>query len=340
MGNTVLVSNDFHSLLSKQQREILESYMLHESITWTTVLSKVYPTIKDQEFLVNLIKNHKNGTNAPVTLASKTQETYNRPKINVTPEEMKPAALPSFVNTDAKRTLYMTFIQAMMPAPIETQTPKAAAINNTDGNKYKSATWAQLYLTPTRKDNCICTKGTSISSYFSNPKKAVHTLFNWFKADVKDSDLNAINYIESFKQPMELAESIRRACYTRGITLKRGTKEFVDVFACTEPEDNPTLIVAEAKVHETHEKDEMGTPQDEQFTVLLLLYQTEPHLCLPFSNTYMNLHLGNMIRKKDYKKSETIEKYMKNNVNHKLVPIQNGPPGKHTIERQLQLKAY
>ena len=54
----------------------------------------------------------------------------------------------------------------------------------------------------------------------------------------------------------------------------------------------------------------------------------------------MNLHLGNMIRKKDYKKSETFEKYMKNNVNHKLVPIQNGPPGTHTLEWQLQLKAY
>ena len=139
---------------------------------------------------------------------------------------------------------------------------------------------------------------------------------------------------------MELAESIRLACHTRGITLKRGTKQFADVFACTEPEYNPILIVAVAKVHETYKKDEMGTPVDKQFTVLLLLYQTEPHSCLPFSNTNMNLHLGNMIRKKDYKKSVTFKKYMKKNVNHKLVPIQNEPPGKHTIERVLQLKAY
>ena len=139
---------------------------------------------------------------------------------------------------------------------------------------------------------------------------------------------------------MELAESIRLACHTRGITLKRGTKEFANVFACTEPEYNPILIVAAAKVHETYEKDEMGTPVDEQFTVLLMLYQMEPHLCLPFSSTNMYLHLGNMIRKKDYKKFGTFEKYMKNNVNQKLVPIQNGPPGKHTIERQLQLKSY
>ena len=111
------------------------------------------------------------------------------------------------------------------------------------------------------------------------------------------------------------------------------------MFAYTEPAYNPILIVAVATVH-AHQRNEIGTLVDERFTVLLLLYQMELHLCLPFSNTHMNLHLGNMIRKKDYKKSKTFEKYMKNNVNHKLVPIKNRPPGKHTIERQLQLKAY
>ena len=112
------------------------------------------------------------------------------------------------------------------------------------------------------------------------------------------------------------------------------------MFACTELENNPILIVAVAKVHETYEKGEVGTPRDEHFTILLLLYQTEPHVCLPFEKANVNLHLGNMIRNKDYKKSVTFEKYMKSNVNHKLVPIQNGPYGKHTIKRVLQLKAY
>ena len=172
------------------------------------MLSRVYPAINDQEFLVNLIKNHKNGTNVPATPASQTQETYKRPKIEVTPEELKPAAVPSFITTDTQRQLFMAFMQTMMPAPIETQTPKVAAINNIDGNKYKSAAWAQLNLATTRKDNWICTKGTGISSYFSNPKKAVHTLFNWYKKDVTDSNLNAIKYIDSLKQPMQLAESV------------------------------------------------------------------------------------------------------------------------------------
>ena len=81
-------------------------------------------------------------------------------------------------------------------------------------------------------------------------------------------------------------------------------------------------------------------PVDEQFTVLLLLYQMESHLCLLFSNTHMNLYLGNMIRNKNYKASGTFAKFMKNNVNHNLVPIQEGRLGAHKVERQLQFKSY
>ena len=58
------------------------------------------------------------------------------------------------------------------------------------------------------KDHWICTKGSSISSYFIIPTKAVHTLFNWFKAEVTENDVKAMNYIESLKQPMKLAKSI------------------------------------------------------------------------------------------------------------------------------------
>ena len=95
-----------------------------------------------------------------------------------------------------------------MPIPGETQPPKAAAVNNTEGNQYKNADWAQKHLAIAREDNWICTKGTGTSSYFSNPKKAVHTLFNWYNKDVTASDLNAIKYINSLKEPMLLAESI------------------------------------------------------------------------------------------------------------------------------------
>ena len=136
--------------------------------------------------------------------------------------------------------------------------------------------WANIHLATTREDNWICTRGTGISSYYSNPKKAVHTLFNWHKIAVSDSDLNNIEYIDSLKQPMLLAASVQKVFLAKGITLTRGYKDFVDVLACTDPGINPILIVAVAKVHELYELNEVGTPQNENFTVLLLLFQTEP----------------------------------------------------------------
>ena len=121
--------------------------------------------------------------------------------------------------------------------------------------------------------------------------------------------------------------------------MKQGKKDFADLFACTDPEFNPILIVAVAKVHAQYKKDKGSAPQNENFTVLLLLFQSE-HVYLWFSNTNMNLHLGTMICHKDYKKNGTFDKYMRKNVNHKLIPIQNIPVSNCNIERELHFKAY
>ena len=226
-----------------------------------------------------------------------------------------------------------------MPVFGNTHPAKKSAVNNIEGNKFQYTEWAHKHLASTRKDNWICTKAAGPSSFYSNPKKAVITLFNWHNKEITASKLNAIQYINTLKEPMRLAESIKSACHDRGITLTRGRKTFADLFSCKDPADNLILIVAVAKVH-AHEKDQMGTPKDENFTVLLLLHQKEPHACLPFSNTNANLHLGTMIRSPNYKTSGTFDNYMKNNVNHKLVPVQHPPPGKHTIEHALQFLEY
>ena len=168
-----------------------------------------------------------------------------------------------------------------------------------------------------RKANLVCTSGPGISSYYSNPTKAVRTLFNWHNIAISDSDLSNIEYIDSLKHPELLTASVQKAFLNKGIALTRGDKDFADVFACTDPEINPILIVAVAKVHALYEKDEEGTPQNENFTVLLLLFQSEPHVCLPFSDTHCNLHLGTMCREKDYRQNGTFDKYMKKKVNHR-----------------------
>ena len=179
-----------------------------------------------------------------------------------------------------------------------------------------------------------------MSSYYGNPRKGIHTLFNWHNIVVSDNNLNNMEYIGSLKQQEVLAAAVQKAFLEQGITLTRDYKEFADVFACTEPEINPILIVVVAKVHELYKLNKVGTPQTENFTVLLLLFQTEPHVCLPFLDTNSNLHLGKMIRNRDYKTNGTFDKYMRKNVDHKLVPIQNKPPGNHTVEQVLHLKAY
>ena len=80
-----------------------------------------------------------------------------------------------------------------------------AAINNIDGNKLRTTEWTQRNLDTTRQQHWISTNNKSC---FSNPTQAVHTLLNWFKANVTERDVKAIKYIESLNQPTELAEAI------------------------------------------------------------------------------------------------------------------------------------
>ena len=228
----------------------------------------------------------------------------------------------------------------MMPFVGNTHPAKKVPINNADGNKTQYTAWANEHLACPREDNWICTRAAGSSSFYSNPKKAVITLLNWHQKDPTASEVEAIPYMNTLREPIRLAGAIQNACQDRGVTLTRGQKTFQDLFTCKDPADNLVLIVATAKVH-SNEKDQMGTPQHEDFTVLLLLHQKEPHAILPFSNTDANLHLGTMIRSPNYKGSVTFTKYMKKNVNHKLVPIQHAPPdGTHTIERVLNFLEY
>ena len=151
--------------------------------------------------------------------------------------------------------------------------------------------------------------------------------------------MKAIPYIDSLDQTPELAQAIQAFAKTRDITLTLSTMPFVKLLSCKEPELNPILIVAVATAH-PHEKEVCGMSSYQQFTVLMLLYQKEPHLFLPFSTTHMNLHLGNMIKNMNYKASKTFDKYTKNNVNHKLVPIQKERTGSSVQQQLFQSKHY
>ena len=350
MGNLASVCSDFHALPKLQQQDVVDSCMNNESLTWDKILDKVLPDIKDTQYLINLIDYHtqvnvaRTEPQRPIGAKNKRPKTDN----TVTPEPTNQAASPTGGAAEANRVLdfmqeHGDFLQQhgliTMPFFANTHPARKSAANNKEGNKFQDTDWAHKHLACTREDNWICTKGAGPSSYYSNPKKAVHTLFNWHNKEITANEVNAIQYINTLKEPMRLAESLKIACRDRGIILTRGDKSFADLFTCKDPADNLILIVAVAKVH-AHEMGHTGTPRDENFTVLLLLHQKEPQVCLPSSNTNANLHLGTMIRSPNYKTSGTFLKYMKNNVNHKLVPVQHSPPGKHTIERGLQFLEY
>ena len=227
---------------------------------------------------------------------------------------------------------------AMISAPPAARAKTAANVNTTDGNIFKDTAWTNNHLAPTREANLVRTSGPGPSSYFANPTKAVSTLFNWHELRMSENELSNIQYIDSLVDPERLAASIVDAFRRKGVTLTRGTKEFANVFACTDPERHPILVVAVAKVHAQYKKDKGSAPKNENFTVLLLVFQSE-HVIFPFSDTNMNLHLGTMIRNKDYRKNVTFAKYMKVNVNDKLVPVQNSPVPRK-IERELHFKEY
>ena len=78
------------------------------------------PSYQGQRVLSNLIKNYKNGTNVPSTPASLIQEMSKRHKPTITPEDLKPAAVPNLAMIDVHRQLFTAFMQltAMNPTPI------------------------------------------------------------------------------------------------------------------------------------------------------------------------------------------------------------------------------
>ena len=341
MGNTQGISNDFYFLTDPQKHHVLEECMAKESISWAMVAHDAAHRVNDHKFLNDLIAGHMNGNTVLPPTPLPNTGTAKRVKISASSVK-RTLVFPDFCDTTDKRDRYTRFAHSpeMMPATTAAPATPTANVNTMDGNQSKTTDWANDVLAPTREDNWIATTGPGISSFYSNPSKAVRKIFNWHDVPITDNELSKIKYIGSLINRDLLVPSIEEAFLNKGIALTRGVKDFADVFACTDPEINPILIVAVAKVHEQYEKSKAGTPKDENFTVLLVLFQSPPHVCLPFSDTHMNLHLGTMCRDKDYKKHGTFTKYMKVNVNHRLVPVQNIPVSGLTILRELHFESY
>ena len=151
--------------------------------------------------------------------------------------------------------------------------------------------------------------------------------------------MTTIPNIKLLDQPDQLVESIWIFSKIKDIILTPGDKPLEKLLSCKKPEQNPILIVAVGTTH-THKEGDKKLPWYHQFTVLMLLFQDEPHFIILACTTNMNLYLGKMIRNKDLRKTfNTFEEYMQKNVNKKLIPIHTDCGGTKP-QRKLLIHSY
>ena len=111
MGNKRSVFLHFASLPSKKQRDILELCMRHETIPWTNILAKIFPEVKDKEYLSYLINKYKNGTNVQSLSASQYPEMPRKRKSTlISPFDLKVAAVPHISTINARQALFKALV--------------------------------------------------------------------------------------------------------------------------------------------------------------------------------------------------------------------------------------
>ena len=133
---------------------------------------------------------------------------------------------------------------------------------------------------------------------------------NYYDVSVTSDEVTSIPHIRELDRIAPLVKSFVAACKKRNVILSLGNKSFPQVLSCDDADPSPILIVAEATKHARETNiDDREMPYYNQIIVLMLLIQGVPHVILPGSKTNMNLHLGTMIRTKDYG-NQSFEKYM------------------------------
>ena len=151
------------------------------------------------------------------------------------------------------------------------------------GNSKVNQTDTHRLLAPERHQTWINIDGNTV---FDNPTKTFHTM------------MNTIQHIKLLDRLEPLVKSIWVFSETKDIILTPGDKPLKELLSCKKPEQNPILIVAVATKY-AHEEGNKKLPWYHQFTVLMLLFQEEPHFIILSCTTNMNLHLGKMIQNKD-----------------------------------------
>ena len=124
----------------------------------------------------------------------------------------------------------------------------------------KTATKTEHLLTPSRHLQWISANGGKVSD---NPCKVLHSMLNWYNAEVSKAELRDLPQIRNLYDQNELVGAFTTFCLSKQISLERGNKTFEELFSCNDPENNPILIVVSAYLH-NFEQNVIGYPNRPQ----------------------------------------------------------------------------
>ena len=293
MDDNKSITYTFGTQPIKDQHSILELCMRQDEIPWKTLLAKLFPEFKTDEFVTYMINKYKESLDDQSTLPTPTKKTKVASNPISNDNRLRRWSLDN--SPIGRRNLRQ---QAIHEAEVKLRAMKASTawdtteetlsaadqrhdnVNTLRGNIEVNTTVTHRLMAHSHLQ-WINSEGDSV---VDNAVKIVHTMMNWYNVPVTTDKVTSIPHIREMDRTAPLVASVREFSADKSIILTPGTKTFDELLSCKNADTNPILIVAEATKHdkETNDTKMVSYPQ---FIVLMLLIQDEPHFILPGSKT-------------------------------------------------------
>ena len=348
----------FAQMTTLEKHSFLELCMSQGDIPWKKLLAKFFSEFEDEDYLSYMIQKYKDTLNEQ-SMFDTPHKKARVGSIPVSNEIRSRRGSPGGSPMVRRNFRYEDADQEIQELEEKLRVMKAKA-KLPWGN-----TGEDVHVLPARRSNVNTGRGNIVvnvtethrlvdlghktwinskvsNTMFDNPGKIFRTLMNYYDVPVTTDEVTSIPHIRELDRIAPLVNSFVAACKKRNIILRPRDKSFPQVFSCDDADPSPILIVAKATKHtrENDDDDDTEMPYYNQIIVLMLLIQGVPHVIIPGNKANLNLHLGTMIRTKDYGKNTSFEKYMQVNVNEKLVPIPKSNSSTRGPERKLKFISY
>ena len=264
--NNQSAMSELDKLIFGEQRDILAICIGQEKIKWTTVLALILPEFKNKQYLSYLIERYQQGHGDTIPSPYKGPPTAPKRKSNnITPTNAVDGATALSEDTTNPLTPVRLFhnqvwgeyhiTPVINPHNVPTRHENQEGNindrvylnpNKKPSNYEKSANKTELLLTTTRHLQWISANSGKVSNI---PRKVLHSMLNWYNAEVSKAELQDLPQIHNLYDPNELVRAFKTFCLSKQISLKLGNKTYDDLFTCNDPKINPILIVVAAHLH-------------------------------------------------------------------------------------------